>query len=549
MGRPKNRPRPAGSEAPAAAWPVLVVVVLALASPLTVLFRDLGHLVSVAPDDTGYYLRIARELVEGHGSRFDPTGTTNGYHPLWLWMLLPFAAALPDPATLLRAAMALSLACHAAGALVLIGIVRRLTPSPFVAATGAAFYLLGPQVMSSSVNGMETMVTTLVFLLALRSTLLADPSRDPTPREAAGRGALLGLMFLARSDSIFVIFVLWFAGGWLTGGRRRAMLWGTSAGCAALVILPWILWNLATFGSFLQVSAEAVPHVMRHQYLVQGFSELRLWLKGTLNFLHFFQDSPRLLGWPGWMTGGAIVAALAAFALRGEDPSRPAPPRRDQILLVVFLLPAFAAQAFSHVAWRWYPRPYYFDAALAWLAVTMVMALAVLEPVALARRVLGGLYPGMTVGTALHRRAAGIAWLILVALPFLEGSRRVSVGDEGHQRELLDAARWIEANVPAGARVGAFNAGILACFSSRTVVNLDGAVSPAAYAAIRKRDLAGFMKEWKVEYLVDFDPHMRKMYADFLGEKEGRLRLVKIADIDRPECSWSHSSMAAFRVE
>lgn len=502
-------------------WPVLVVLALGLLPPATVLFRDLELLISVAPDDTGYYLQIARRMMAGEGSSFDPAGPTNGYHPLWLWMLLPFACLTQDATSLFRLAMGLGLFCHAAAGLVLVDLLKRVTGSVWIAASAAAVYLVNPQVMASSVNGMETGVTTLVFLLALRMTLLAPEQRSVL------RGVLLGLMFLARSDSIFMIAVLW------ARGTRRAVC----GAAAALTVLPWILWNLHTFGSFLQVSAEAVPLVMRHQYLAQGHGELRMWLKGVLHFVGFLKSSE--------LAAGLVVLSLLIMGLRWSDASRPETPGRAQMLTGILLLVAVLAQIFSHTAWRWYPRPYYFDTATAWLAVLVGLGLAVLEPGAVFRRLVALAYPALDPGAAACRRTGLVVWMLIVTLPALEGARRVAVGDEGHQKEMLDAARWIERNVPEGERVGAFNAGILACFSGRPVVNLDGAVSPAAYRALRARDLASFVREQNVSYLVDFDPHMRAMYADFLGD----LKLTKVADIDRPQYSWSHSSMAAFRVQ
>src|SRR4051812_10146858 len=48
--------------------------------------RDLGVL---SADDSFYYFRTAQHIVAGDGSTFDGINFTNGYHPLWMTLLLP----------------------------------------------------------------------------------------------------------------------------------------------------------------------------------------------------------------------------------------------------------------------------------------------------------------------------------------------------------------------------------------------------------------------------------------------------------------------------
>ena len=53
---------------------------------------DLINLIrDVNTDDAFYYFQIARNLAEGKFSTFDGGITrTNGYHPLWLFLITPF---------------------------------------------------------------------------------------------------------------------------------------------------------------------------------------------------------------------------------------------------------------------------------------------------------------------------------------------------------------------------------------------------------------------------------------------------------------------------
>ena len=46
------------------------------------------NVVSLMVDDAFYYQRIAANVASGNGSTFDGEHSTNGYHPLWLLVLV-----------------------------------------------------------------------------------------------------------------------------------------------------------------------------------------------------------------------------------------------------------------------------------------------------------------------------------------------------------------------------------------------------------------------------------------------------------------------------
>ena len=84
-----------GAAAPWSRWVFPSVVVLALAAGLAirlfVAWHSLEDLVTrVLQDDSFYYFRTAERITEGQGISFDGVTASNGYHPLWLFFLVPF---------------------------------------------------------------------------------------------------------------------------------------------------------------------------------------------------------------------------------------------------------------------------------------------------------------------------------------------------------------------------------------------------------------------------------------------------------------------------
>jgi hypothetical protein len=77
----------------------------------------------------------------------------------------------------------------------------------------------------------------------------------------------------------------------------------------------------------------------------------------------------------------------------------------------------------------------------------------------------------------------------------------------------LAAAAWMRAHVPADERVGAWNAGELAYFSGRTMINLDGLVNDHAYYERIRRGApeAEYFEQERIEWLADYAGNVERL--------------------------------------
>ncbi|MBM4043131.1 MAG: hypothetical protein FJ290_31970, partial [Planctomycetes bacterium] len=87
-------------------------------------------LVRVVPDDAYYYFKVARNVVAGQGATFDGIHPTNGYHPLWMGMLVPVAGVVKDPLLFVRVALGLGVALSLLSAILLHRLVERVAAAP-----------------------------------------------------------------------------------------------------------------------------------------------------------------------------------------------------------------------------------------------------------------------------------------------------------------------------------------------------------------------------------------------------------------------------------
>ena len=108
-----------GSSARRGSWSLAAIAVTVVWLVIVLVWQDAPFALTF--DDAFYYFGIARNVAHGHGSTFDGIDPTNGYHPLWMLIAVPFFWAGLDGTGAARALLALQVLCYG-GALVLVAL-------------------------------------------------------------------------------------------------------------------------------------------------------------------------------------------------------------------------------------------------------------------------------------------------------------------------------------------------------------------------------------------------------------------------------------------
>jgi 4-amino-4-deoxy-L-arabinose transferase-like glycosyltransferase len=483
---------------PASALAALLVFAVALALRLAAAGSDLETLLlRYTSDDAFYYFQIARNLAAGLGPSLDGETPTNGFHPLWLLLVTGVQRLSGDPERALRLGLWLGALLGAGSVALAYACARRLTAQPAAGLLAAGLYAVHPVAIAEAVNGLETALAVFGFAVLVWLFLAAPPDGSLRLRSAAGLGLVGGLACLARSD-LAVPWAVLLAALALRSPRRLAALLLAGAVSAA-VVAPWLAWSWLRFGSPVPVSAVALPVPLQQDHLARWGGGLGVMLERSAFLVReaFAETIPHLYlvprsvpAWLGGLAGLLILVGLPWLPVEPEGRlarrrlARFAAPLAGVVLLVLV-----------HAGVRWWTREWYF-APVGWcLAVLAGLAGAQLRE--LADRAPRPLRGGLALAVA-----AGVSALA-VWLPAPENRARWGL-DSPHRVQQLEAARWLSRNTLPSARIGAFNAGILAYFSERTVVNLDGAVNADAYAARRDGRLFDYVLERRIGYLVDW---------------------------------------------
>ncbi len=339
-------------------------------------------------------------------------------------------------------------------------------------------------------NGLETGIT-LVLLAA--AVLLLDRTERWTARRVAAAGALLGALALARVDE--VVFVAAFgAVATLRAARARDLKAAAAplAACviAAIVLSPWIAWNLSLDGSPMPSSGKAEgAHVDVAHNLDSALRAAGAW------------SLPPVLRPSMHVTPVPVSEVLATLAIALVIAAVVSVRRRARARLGAGTT---ALIAFAGFLGAWYVLnfgPWWFmERYLAPLLLLTIPWLATaLELRRPPPRALGAL-------AALVLLANVPVFAVLAAGSNEPPAWAARDSNLGAHRNLnyTEQVAWIREHVAPGCTVGGFEAGTLVYFRDH-VVNLDGKVDHDALEARMEGRTPEYVDERGIDFIVDIE--------------------------------------------
>jgi hypothetical protein len=202
-------------------------------------------------DDAFYYFGIARRWSRQGFPTFDGLTATNGYHPLWQWLLVAVSGWFPDRVTFIRAGAASGVAFLGLATWL---VVRRLEheadryrPLAYAWVAGALLF--------ATIYGMESPLAALLLAAGIAA---APHDAEWTWPHALACGAATALLFLARLDALIWLAALdavLLAAAWSGTDRRVRPVIIAVFAIHALVVVGYFTANWMNWGHLLTVSA------------------------------------------------------------------------------------------------------------------------------------------------------------------------------------------------------------------------------------------------------------------------------------------------------
>ena len=483
-------------------------------------------------EDSFYYLRVARSIVDGSGSSFDGIHPTNGYHPLWMLisvlLVFPFKLGSVMPFHLL-----LSVCCvfHVLTAVLIYKTVL-LGGHRGVAVFAALVWLLNYNVAGIALCGLETAMFAFFAIATVHYYLLRR--NDLTARQSVGVGVMLGVTALARLDGALLGIAL-AIDQLLLGVSRKERLTGLLKRIAPMslagsaMMTPWLVLSYSISGTIFPNSHRAVrlwygPDELLRNGMVKG-------LVGIL--MNHAPVMARIYGFvPLSLLSLVLFAVFCGLLLKGRER------RKVGLPIVVFVMYPIAHTLYYTRYFEPYNR-YLYPAHMLVFAGAMT---------AIGCWMLGNKngrfvrWCGMAAGVVI------IVNLILSGIDtWKQGTASVRT-HSAHWTMFNKALPWIKENVKPHERVGAFNSGIYGYLSGRTIVNLDGVMNDSVIPVLEEGRLIPYLYQERITYVVDWEITIEETFEALGGVPDYRSKFAVVATFEQPWGLYTGARLIVLRL-
>jgi hypothetical protein len=456
---------------PRTRWLGFALAVLpALTFLVRVIAADSRWRLDLYEDDAYYYLGVARSIAEGHGSTFTGLVETNGYHPLWLGVLVPLAAAFRDPSHVVVAVAIVQGVLWVWSVREVVRIGRLAGCETCAAAAVAVFGVLAVTTGHLAFNGMESALVLPLLLTAVRRIV------DTRGRaiDDLRLGVVLALLCLARLDAAVAAVTLGFVASVAAGAWSRRDL--TTRGIAvaappAVALLVYAVVNVVVFDSVIPVSGRA-----------KGLGAPFLNTEPLTQVLKSGDFDGRSL-WFGVVALSLVAAAWATRTWRSDGYRSRLMACTLALVTGEVLLLAYLVTGTSYRVWPWY---HYQVATFSCLATVIVLRWARDRYGSMALRL-----------------------CMVIAVGFLAVQAAVMFRPEEHAyRGSVEGAEYIQEHTPDDAILAMGDrAGIFGFLSDRPLLQLEGLMADVEFlSAMRSGDIASRMIAEGVDYYVHYGP-------------------------------------------
>ncbi len=409
-------------------------------------------------DDAFITFRYSRNIVSGEGFVYNPGVHTLGTTTPLYTLLMSGISALTGGQDYPWYALTVNALADACTAALLLLIVKRLTGNLWMGALVGALWAISPVSVTFAVGGMETSLNILWLIVTFYCFLIKRP---------VWMGVFIGLAFLTRIDTlIFTGLLLLYQLGetWLsTAGKplSERIPWRVWL-AALLVVLPWVLFAWAYFGSPVpnSISAKSVAYI-----LPPGSAFAQLFRAYIVPFSEF-----QLVGSLGVMILTALYGGLTLVGLLYIF-------RKQPRFIPLVIYPWVYMLVFSvanPLIFRWYTAP-----PLPALMITLIAGVwALVEAVETARPT----WRAGTIAAAVLALFWGAASLSGWVMQPDHGPTRPAPQMAWHQIELyyqrIGTELREEYGVTPASRVASGDIGAIGYFSGATIIDTVGLVTP-----------------------------------------------------------------------
>ncbi len=505
---------------------ILSLVFLTLLAYGVPLLSDQNILFSwFTTDDAFYYFKVAENITRGLGSTFDGIAATNGYHPLWMVILIPvFVFTRVNRILPLRLTVLIQL-CLAVGTSLVAYQTLKTRTSRVTAFLFSVFWVLYPPILSTTSNGTEAILNAFMLTLFWAKIVRVSPGapvKEMTARPYLELGWIGVLVLFSRLDNIFLLGMVGVALGvrYLFSGSEhsfgdllRKLLKIELAYFAPIFasLGVFLIWNRIIFQTWMPISGQVKRYWGTLENTIYGAP-----VNGVGDFIgEFFSPNSNMGPWSlvtkplftfmdsfqvdyyfgtQQISMGLLVLIAGAFVLGYLVRSH-----RDYLYrtgkewyLDAFLFGAILQIAYYKLGGYYAPRDWHW--VLEYFLIMLFLAI-ILEIIC---KTMQEAAPKISPLPLAFVTLLGVG---LISRPYFLKLQSGAPGQKPHF--YLEKTTWVEERTEPGAVIGMTGSGSTAYFiEDRTVMNIDGLINGKAYLDhLKAENGVDYLAENNVGYL------------------------------------------------
>jgi len=482
-------------------WKSILALLLLLAMEFyMIVFRTPQNCAILASIDDGfYYSKIAFNFSRSGVLTYDNVTRTNGFHPLWEAFLIPIFGVVKNPNIALKVVYILISVIIFACAYIFLKLFQRsgFCPEAILVSFGILFLNMRTFTLWFSMLESPLVLLFLAILILTYADGLAN-------RRPLSFGFLAGLLFLARTDNVFLVATL-FAAMLLFNSEKsislrfkRAIEFGLGA---FLVALPYLAWNVLNFGRVLPVSG-----LRKIRLGINVPTRIWLTIKGFFDYWNF-----RLSYFLGLGRGVILVIELVVFVILA--------------LIMIWLFSKRKASATSFVAKKF--APFWVAAGVHYVFIASFMSKEavgsfwyLVPEIVMVSFFVGAIVSDFigAVGRVLGKliRFAILTLVVVLVFAQLAGYTHY-LRKRNFVAEKIYFADFIRKNFPEDALFAMYDSGIVSFFSQRNFISANGLAGDYELARLAATEdaFSRIIKRYGVDYVALVLPDsVVKLYSD-----------------------------------
>ncbi|MHA1283986.1 MAG: hypothetical protein ACTSQP_15930 [Promethearchaeota archaeon] len=503
---------------------IALIITLKLILILLYLCQPFIHIFKYVCDDAYYYFQVAKNFTEGKGIVFNENNPTNGFHPLYFYILSIIFYFCPEK-VYLPIYIALFILCiFDIGTSIIFYYIGKIAYNIRTGIIASLFWTFNPYILQVILLGMETTIQLFFISLFIYYILKKNKKTNFTVKESVIIGIILMFIILSRLDGVFftisfIFFIIFeklkilkeinelnFKNFLKIIKQRDFLIIGF---IPFIITILWILWSYFYVGTFTPISGN-IKSVFLEENLNLYSYNLFITIKRTVAFpINLIYYRP----------GNEIIQIIFLSIFFGI------PILFEFYLIFIkkdnFLLKKIEEFSFLIIPFGFFILFYWFLLEDMWPWYAMFPCFII---VLFYSFILSHLLEYINKKNHLSKRKNRIYIKIKKNIPlilfsiFLINFSFNYIDINTHYREdnyyyiHMEMIKYIEENISEDKNVGSFNTGILQYYSlKRDIINLDGVINSEAYYAHVNNNFTDFLKENNIEYLLDYKGFEQKI--------------------------------------